>query len=131
MIDAGCLNDDSGSFILGFDMYGLHINGKPPFEGIAMLVEVIRTPLGSGGEYRYPILNHEQSKEYHHIATMIWTDASYGKAIWSDGQNGDLRDLVVGKINADGVSWATLHKISNLSLQYNLAAFLIWRIKNG
>ena len=82
--------------------YGLHIDGKPPFSGVAMLVETLHVA-GGNGEYVYP----SDDARYGYFATFTYSDNHFGHTALRTGSGGDKVDCTRVLDYGGGLRWNT------------------------
>lgn len=73
--------------------YGLRVNGAPPTDGLAMLVDVVQTPINVGapeGRYLFPTLTDEQKKRFYHYFSAVDSAVMYGKTALQTGGAGKV-----------------------------------------
>lgn len=75
--------------------YGIRVNGAPPTDGLAMLVDVVQTPLGTSGSYILPAMNEEQHQYFYHYLTFVYADLTYGKVVRPKGGSEQERCVLV------------------------------------
>lgn len=69
--------------------YGIHVNGTPATDGLAMLVDVVQTPVNIGapeGRYLFPEMTAEQKERFFQYFSISDSAVMYGKtALQTDG----------------------------------------------
>lgn len=73
--------------------YGIQVNGAPPTDGLAMLVDVVQTPINVGapeGRYLFPTLTDEQKKRFYHYFSAVDSAVMYGKTALQTGGAGKV-----------------------------------------
>lgn len=73
--------------------YGIQVNGAPPTDGLAMLVDVVQTPVNIGapeGRYLFPTLTDEQKKRFYHYFSAVDSAVMYGKTALQPGGAGKV-----------------------------------------
>lgn len=113
--------------------YGLMITGKPAPNEAAMLLEVIRTPVGSSGTYHLPTLPPEQLGKYRHEITLIKSilDVSAADAFGDPFSGQGAQPRVLAFVHGEQVNWSTVTFSGSLHVVQSVSAILIWRYKIG
>lgn len=113
--------------------YGLMITGKPAPNEAAMLVEVIRTPIGSNGTYKLPTLPPEQNGKYRHEISLIRNilDVSVTDGYGDVFTGSNAAPRVEAIVSEREVTWYTSTTGYTLHLVQSVGAILIWRYKIG
>lgn len=78
--------------------YGIQVNGAPPTDGLAMLVDVVQTPVNVGapeGRYLFPTLTDEQKKRFYHYFSAVDSTVMYGKTALQTGGAGKVQIVQV------------------------------------
>lgn len=81
--------------------YGIQVNGAPPTDGLAMLVDVVQTPVNIGapeGRYLFPTLTDEQKKRFYHYFSAVDSTVMYGKTALQTGGAGKVQIVQVSPI---------------------------------
>lgn len=77
--------------------YGLQVNGAPPIDGLAMLVDVVQTPVNIGapeGRYLFPEMTDKQKERFYHYFSIADSAVMYGKTALQTGGAGKV--VIVG-----------------------------------
>lgn len=78
--------------------YGLHVNGAPPTDGLAMLVDVVQTPINVGapeGRYLFPEMTDKQKERFYHYFSAVDSAVMYGKTALQTGGAGKVAIVTV------------------------------------
>lgn len=78
--------------------YGLHINGALPTDGLAMLVDVVKTPINVGapeGRYLFPEMTDKQKERFYHYFSAVDSAIMYGKTALQTGGTGEALVVMV------------------------------------
>ena len=78
--------------------YGIQVNGAPPTDGLAMLVDVVQTPVNVGapeGRYLFPTLTDEQKKRFYHYFSAVDSTVMYWKTALQTGGAGKVQIVQV------------------------------------
>ena len=73
--------------------YGLQVNGAPPTDGLAMLVDVVQTPVNIGapeGRYLFPEMTDKQKERFYHYFSAVDSAVMYGKTALQTGGAGKV-----------------------------------------
>lgn len=73
--------------------YGLQVNGAPPTDGLAMLVDVVQTPTNPGaqeGRYLFPEMTAEQKERFFQYFSTADSAVMYGKTALQTGGAGKV-----------------------------------------
>lgn len=73
--------------------YGLRVNGAPPTDGMAMLVDVVQTPTDLAapeGRYLFPALTDKQKERFFHYFSVADSAVMYGKTALQTGGAGKV-----------------------------------------
>lgn len=73
--------------------YGLQVNGAPPIDGLAMLVDVVQTPVNIGapeGRYLFPEMTAEQKERFFQYLSTADSAVMYGKTALQTGGAGKV-----------------------------------------
>lgn len=73
--------------------YGLRVNGAPPTDGLAMLVDVVQTPVNIGapeGRYLFPEMTDKQKERFYHYFSAVDSAVMYGKTALQTGGAGKV-----------------------------------------
>lgn len=86
--------------------YGLRVNGAPPTDGMAMLVDVVQTPTDLAapeGRYLFPTLTDKQKERFFHYFSAVDSAVMYGKTTLQTSGAGKVAVVVVRPIFSQGV----------------------------
>ena len=78
--------------------YGLQVNGAPPTDGLAMLVDVVQTPVNIGapeGRYLFPEMTDKQKERFYHYFSAVDSAVMYGKTALQPGGAGKVAVVYV------------------------------------
>lgn len=78
--------------------YGLRVNGAPPTDGMAMLVDVVQTPTDLAapeGRYLFPTLTDKQKERFFHYFSAVDSAVMYGKTALQTGGAGKVAIVTV------------------------------------
>lgn len=78
--------------------YGLQVNGAPPTDGLAMLVDVVQTPVNIGapeGRYLFPEMTDKQKERFYHYFSAVDSAVMYGKTALQTGGAGKVAVVYV------------------------------------
>lgn len=78
--------------------YGLRVNGAPPTDGLAMLVDVVQTPVNIGapeGRYLFPEMTDKQKERFYHYFSAVDSAVMYGKTALQTGGAGKVAIVTV------------------------------------
>lgn len=78
--------------------YGLRVNGAPPTDGMAMLVDVVQTPVNIGapeGRYLFPEMTDKQKERFYHYFSAVDSAVMYGKTALQTGGAGKVAIVTV------------------------------------
>lgn len=78
--------------------YGLQVNGAPPTDGLAMLVDVVQTPVNVGapeGRYLFPEMTDKQKERFYHYFSAVDSAVMYGKTALQTGGAGKVAVVTV------------------------------------
>lgn len=87
--------------------YGLHVNGSPPTDGLAMLVDLVTLPTSQSakeGEYFFPEMTDEQNGRFFHYFSTIDTVVMYGKTALQLNGAGKIQIVRVSPILKNGAA---------------------------
>lgn len=73
--------------------YGIQVNGAPPTDGLAMLVDVVQTPVNIGapeGRYLFPEMTDKQKERFYHYFSAVDSAVMYGKTALQTGGAGKV-----------------------------------------
>lgn len=87
--------------------YGLRVNGAPPTDGMAMLVDVVQTPTDLAapeGRYLFPTLTDKQRERFFHYFSVVDSAVMYGKTALQAGGAGKVAVVLVRPIFSQDVS---------------------------
>lgn len=73
--------------------YGIQVNGAPPTDGLAMLVDVVQTPTNPGapeGRYLFPEMTAEQKERFFQYFSTVDSAVMYGKTALQTGGAGKV-----------------------------------------
>ena len=73
--------------------YGLQVNGAPPTDGLAMLVDVVQTPVNIGapeGRNLFPEMTDKQKERFYHYFSAVDSAVMYGKTALQTGGAGKV-----------------------------------------
>jgi hypothetical protein len=103
--------------------YGLEVYGRPPFSGVAMLVET-RNIADSNGEYVYP----SDDDRYGYFTTSVYSDNHWGHTSLRSASGGDKVSCTMVIDTGHKVMWFT--KVLNAYEAYGrVNTLLIWRYR--
>ncbi|WP_315361206.1 hypothetical protein [Neisseria bacilliformis] len=103
--------------------YGLAVDGRPPFSGVAMLVETLHIADGNG-EYVYP----SDDERYGYFATSVYSDNHWGHTSLRVGSGGGKVSCTWMADTGDKVRWST--SVVNAYDAYgHVDTLLIWRYR--
>lgn len=86
--------------------YGLRVNGAPPTDGMAMLVDVVQTPIDLAapeGRYLFPALTDKQKERFFHYFSVVDSAVMYGKTALQPGGAGKVAVVVARPIFSQDV----------------------------
>ena len=78
--------------------YGLQVNGAPSTDGLAMLVDVVQTPVNIGapeGRYLFPEMTDKQKERFYHYFSAVDSAVMYGKTALQTGGAGKVAIVAV------------------------------------
>lgn len=78
--------------------YGIQVNGAPPIDGLAMLVDVVQTPTNLGapeGRYLFPEMTDKQKERFYHYFSAVDSAVMYGKTALQTGGAGKVAVVIL------------------------------------
>lgn len=78
--------------------YGIQVNGAPPTDGLAMLVDVVQTPVNVGapeGRYLFPGMTDKQKERFYQYFSLVDSALMYGKTALATGGAGKVAMVIV------------------------------------
>ena len=96
--------------------YGIQVNGAPPTDGLAMLVDVVQTPTNLGapeGRYLFPGMTDKQKERFYHYFSAVDSTVMYGKTALQMGGAGKVAVVQVLPIFTQDVLQGDIQRLDN------------------
>lgn len=103
--------------------YAIEVYGRPPFSGVAMLVET-RNIANTTGEYVYP----SDDKRYGYFATAVYSDNHWGHTSLRSASGGDKVACTLALDTGSKVVWRTI-VVNHYEAYGHVSTLLIWRYR--
>nr|DAK67513.1 MAG TPA: hypothetical protein [Caudoviricetes sp.] len=114
--------------------HGIYIDGKSDNSNVAMLVDIIPTPLNTKGTHKItPVEGHK------HFCTYLTSDTQFGRSEYLRASHtGTYPDIVIardniGRKDSDGSAtefiWDTAKAPYPWLIDMSVVAVLVWRVK--